>query len=163
MLKLYEYTSQYLEAMEFLQDVELPDDVIQDTIEGLKGELKLKGKNIGSFIRNMDANVAMLKDHEKKTRDKRSAMEKRIAWLKNYLLTNMQSTGITEISCDYFTVKPCKNPAVVWITDEKLITDKYKTELVTFKLDKRAMAVDLKAGIAVPGAELHHGWRLDIK
>jgi len=163
MLKLYEYTDQYLQLMNDLQDTDLPDDVIADTIEGLKGEIKLKGKDLGSFILNMDANVAMLKELEAKTKNKRLAMEKRNAWLKSYMLTNMQATEITEISCDYFTIKPCKNPPAVWFTNEDLIPGKYKTKVTTIKINKTAIAKDLKSGVPVMGAELHQGWRLDIK
>lgn len=162
-MKLYEYTEQFLIAENELSDMDLPDDVIQDTLDGLRGDIQVKGKNIGAFIKNIEADIDMLKAHEKQVKDKRLRMEKRITWMKNYLLTNMQRVEITEISCPLYTIKPRKNPPAVWLTNESAISDKYKIEVKTIKIDKNSIAKDLKAGKTVTGAELHYGWRLDIK
>jgi len=163
MLKLYEYTDQYRELMDDLQDIDLTDRYIADTIEGLRGEIKLKGQNIGSFICNMDANVTLLKEHESKIKVKRLAMQKRIDWLKNYLLTNMQSAGINEISCSLFTIKPCKNPPSVLIDNEDQVPDKYKSEITTVRIDKKLIAIDLKDGHDISGVHSHQGFSLNIK
>ncbi len=163
MLKLYEYTDQYLQAMNELHDLDLPDDVVTDTLNSLKGDLEIKSKNIASYIQNMDASAGMLKKHEQEIKIKRLAMEKRNDWLKNYLLQNMQATGITEIACDYFTIKQRKNPPAVWIVNEAIIPDKYKTEITVTKIDKKAISEDLKNDLSVDGAELHQGVRLSIK
>jgi len=163
MLKLYEYTDQYLEVMNTLQDFDVGNDAISDTLEALKGEIEIKGKNIAFYIQNMNASVDALKKHEKDIKDKRIRFEKRNEWLKNYLLRGMQDVGITEIECDYFTIKQHKNPDSVWIFDENLVPDKYKKTIEVIKIDKVAMAKDLKEGETIDGAKLHHGWRLAIK
>jgi len=162
-MRLYEYTEQYLTAMNDLSDMDLSDEVISDTLEGLRGDIQVKGKNIGAYIRNMEADIEMLKAHEKQVKDKRLVMEKRISWMKSYLLNNMQASGITEISCPLYTIKPRQNPPAIQILDESKIPDEYKSEIIVIKVDKKSISEDLKAGKIILGAALTRGWRLDIK
>lgn len=148
--------------MEF-EDTELPDDVIQDTLEALEGELVDKGKNVAAFIKNMEADVQAIKEAAKAMRDRATVLERRSNYLKLLLLNTMRQHEINEISCPWFVIKPKKNPPAVTITDADAISKKYLKEVVDYKIDKKLIAADLKLGASVIGAEFTQGWRLDIK
>ncbi len=100
-----------------------------------------------------------LKQAEASIKARRVLIEKRIAWMKDYLLKNMQATGITKITCPYFDISTRKNPASVLIKDEALIPAKYKTTEFITKVDKKAIKDD--GGCA--GVEIVQGESLRIK
>ncbi len=162
-MKLYEIANQYQQALATFDDLDLPDDVIADTLEGLKGELQEKGKNVAAYIRNIEADVKAIRDAESAMRDRRVTLQRRVDWLKVLLLSSMQKSEITEISCPWFVIKPRKNPPAVNITNDKVLSKKYIKEVITLKIDKKLIAEDIKRGAVVSGAELTQGWRLDIK
>lgn len=162
-MQLYKIANQYQQALATLDDMDLPDEVIADTLEGLKGELQEKGKNVAAFIKNIEADVKAIKEAEQTMRDRRSTLQRRADWLKLLLLNSMQNSEITEISCPWFVIKPKKNPPSVNITNSDVISKKYKTEVISYKIDKKLIAADLKKGAVVNGAEMIQGWRLDIK
>ena len=162
-MNLYEYTEQYRRALIALHDMDLDDDVINDTLQGLQGDIEKKGKNIAMFIRNIEADVKAIKEAEKMMGKRRNALETRIKWTKNYLLTNMQIAGISTISCPYFAVTLKKNPPSVTIVEESAIPEKYTTILEMKHIDKKAIADDLKKGNVVEGAALTQELRVDIR
>ena len=75
----------------------------------------------------------------------------------------MEMVGNSEIVTDLYTVKLRRNPPRVEITDELVIHKEYKREVVEYKLDKKAIAEALKAGVPVDGARLVQTNRLEVK
>lgn len=75
----------------------------------------------------------------------------------------MEMAGNTEIVTDLYTVKLRRNPPKVEITDELVIHKEYKREVIDYKLDKKAIAEALKAGVVVDGARLIQTNRLEVK
>jgi len=162
-MELYKISNQYQEALAKLSDFDLPDEVVADTLEGLKGELVDKGKNVAAYIRNLEADVYCIKEAAKRMVDRSAVIQRRADYLKNILLQTMRDNEITEISCPWFVIKPKKNPPSVNILDANMLSKKYKSEIFTVKIDKKLIASDFKQGAVVAGAELTQGWRLDIK
>lgn len=62
-----------------------------------------------------------------------------------------------------FTIATQMNPPKVKVVDEAIIPGKYIVTETTTKLDKKAMLNDLKAGNAVPGADIERTDRIVIK
>lgn len=75
----------------------------------------------------------------------------------------MEMVGTSEIVTDLYTVKVRRNPPKVEITDELIIHKEYKREVIEYKLDKKAIAEALKAGVVVDGARLIQTNRLEVK
>jgi len=162
-MKLYEYTAQYRTALIDLNDMDLPIEVLNDTMEALQGEISVKGKDVAFYIRNLEADTVAIKSAEDAMKKRRLAIENRIAWTKRYLLYNMQQSDITEISCPYFVIKTKKNPPKVVISDSAKLPDKYIKKTVVETIDKTLIKTDIKDGAIIPGAILSQEWRLDIK
>lgn len=166
-LSLYQISTNYLQALDFLTDPEadLPIEAVNDTLEGLGGELEEKAVNVAKFLRNMEVTAEAMKAAESDIAKRRKALENRVTWLKGYIKQNMEATGISKIECPYFKLSIAKNPAALDLFDEAAIPAEYKrTETVIVEhIDKPAIKAALSSGQNVPGAKLTNGTRLAIK
>ena len=135
------------------------EDAVEEAGEGfrvnvttcldLATDLSLSAEAIESEIERLQ----MLKQ-ERKSRANR---------LQESVKRYMEMVGTSEIVTDLYTVKLRKNPPKVEITDELVIHKEYKREVVEYKLDKKAIAEALKAGVVVDGARLVQTNRLEVK
>jgi hypothetical protein len=166
-LSLYQLSSHYLQALDFLTDPELnlPIEAVNDTLEGLAGELEDKAVNVAKFIRNMEATANAIKKAEVAMAKRRKSLETRVQWLEDYLKSSMEATGITKIECPYFKLSIAKNPAALDLFDDLAIPSEYKhIETVTTEyIDKAAIKTALANGQLIQGARLINGTRLVIK
>lgn len=166
-LSLFQLSGTYIQALDFLTDPELniPMEAVNDTLESLSGELEDKAINVAKFIRNMEATADAIKAAEAEMAKRRKALENRIAWLKGYLKSSMEATGITRIECPYFRLSIAKNPASLDLFDTSAVPDEYRrTEIVTTEhIDKAAIKAALANGQVIQGARLINGTRLVIK
>lgn len=163
---LYELAGEYREAATALANTELDEQTIADTLEGLAGSLEVKATNVAYFVRNLEATAEQIKAAEGQMADRRKAMENRAARIRDYLKTNMEIAGITEISCPHFRLAIRKNPPSVVIDAESQIPADYMTVPVAPPPapDKKLIAQALKDGFAVAGAHLETSrTRLEIK
>ena len=164
-LSLYQLSSTYLEALDDLTDPEmdLPIEAVTDTLEGLSGEMEEKAINVAKFMRNIEATATAIKSAEEEMAKRRKALENRIKWMKSYLKDSMEHTGITKIECPYFKLSIQKNPAAVNIINEDTIPDKFKEQVISWKVDKTAIKKAIQSGKTIPGAKLLNGTRLAIR
>lgn len=164
-LSLYQLSTTYLQALDFLTDpdADVPMQTITDTMEALNGELEDKAVNVAKFIRNMEATAEAIKTAESEMAKRRKALENRVSWLKGYIKQNMESTGVSKIECAYFKLSIAKNPAALDLFDETAIPEEFKrTETVTV-IDKAAIKTAISSGLEVTGARITNGTRLVIK
>ncbi|MBW7657724.1 siphovirus Gp157 family protein [Tepidimonas charontis] len=162
---LYELAADYRQALEKLAELDLPDEVVQDTLEGLKGEIEVKAANVAAFVRNLEATAAAIRQAEESMAARRKALEARAERIRSYLLANLQACGITKIECPWFVVAIRKNPPSAEIVDEALLPERFLVAPPPPppRPDKRAILEALKAGEEVPGARLTQGVRVEIR
>lgn len=164
MQPLYQLAAEYRALADRLHDLDLPDDVIADTLEAEAGDIEVKATNIAKVFRNLEAIAAQIKEAEAAMAARRKAIEKRAASLKQYLHDNMEKAGIQKIECPWFVVSIKKNPAAVVIDDESSIPADYLREIpATFQPDKSLIKQAIADGFEVPGCHLAQGTRLEIK
>jgi hypothetical protein len=165
MTALYQLTHQLRELERLADEGEVPAEVLADTVEGLTGEIEIKAQNIAQFVGNLESSTAAIDQAIAEMKSRRDRIQRHADWLRGYLFTQMQASGISKISCPYFTLSIKKNPPKVVITDP----GKVPCELYVYPPapepypDKKAIAAKLKAGDAVDGAHLEQGERLEIK
>jgi len=165
MTALYELAQEYRAAAEKLADLDLDEQTLADTLEGMSGDLEVKAQNVVMFTRNLEATAAAIKDAEAQMAARRKALENRAAGLRRYVLENMQFAGIQKIECPYFKLSVRDNPASVEIYEPGLIPAQYmrQPEPPPPAPDKAAIKAAIAAGTEVPGAKLTKGTRLEIK
>ena len=164
MSNLFEIATASRALAEKLHDTDLPDEVIEDTLESASGDLVEKLTNIGFVIRNIDAEVSAMKDAEEKISSRRKAKENRIARLKAYALANMLATGKTKIESPYFVMGLRNNPESVVIDAESQIPADYMREIpASYSPDKTLIKKAIQDGYEVPGCHLTRTQSLQIK
>lgn len=164
-LALYQLAEQYLADLRKLEDLDLDEQTMMDTLEGLSGELEVKATNVAMFCRNLEASADAIKQAEAQMAARRKAIENRAARIRDYLKANMERTGITEIASPHLKLAIRKNPPAVHVEALELVPmEFFKPALPPPpSLDKKAVGDALKAGKDVPGCRLEQGTRLDIK
>lgn len=163
MAHLYELAKNHQEAFNTLTDMDLPAEAINDTLEGLSGEVKDKCRSVAMWRENQLLIVKAKKELAKKISAEANSIEDAANKMLDYLDFNMRLCGITEIDCDYFTIKYRNNPPKVEVTDPDLVpTDFIKTK-TTEAISLSEIKKEIQAGRSVPGAEMVQGKTLVIK
>lgn len=165
MTALYVLAQDYRAAAEKLADLDLDEQTIADTLEGLSGDLEVKAVNTAMVARNMQGLAAQIKEAEQAMAARRKALEGRAERLTAYLLANMQHAGISKIESPHFCLAIKNNPAAVVINEPGLIPAEFmrQPEPPPPSPDKTAIKEAIKAGKEVPGAHLAQGVRLEIR
>jgi hypothetical protein len=165
MTALYEIVAQYREAAAKLEDMDLDEQTLADTLESLSGDLEVKATNTAMLVRNIEASAAAIKDAEAQMKARRTALENRAARIRDYLLANMMVAGVQKIECPYFKLAVRENPPAVDIYEPGLIPAQFMVtpEPPPPAPDKKAIAAAMKAGQEVAGCKLTRGTRLEIK
>lgn len=109
MSKLYELAEQYKALEEMLYDGEVEEQLIWDSLEGIDAEIEEKADNYAKIIKNMNADVEMLKKEEERLYCRRKALENRSKGLKDRLEENMRFMGKTKFKTALFSFNIQKN------------------------------------------------------
>jgi hypothetical protein len=165
MTSLYTVASEYRSQLAALSDLDMPPEVVFDTVESIQGDLTDKLRAVIAYSLELDILAAGASDAAKRMQDRAKTLTTRVEWLRSYALKAMQDTGIGEVSTDEFGAKIAKKPASVNVSDTSLLPPAFwrQAEPPAPAPDKTAIAAALKAGALVPGAELVQGFRLAIR
>lgn len=166
-MSLYAITAKYQQAFYALADSDLPDECIDDTLEGMEGELVEKCQNVLAYALNLEAEAKALKEIEANVARRRKAKESQAEHMRKYLMENMAKSGITEIRAldNSFIAKLYigRDESVV-IDDESVIPMDYKREIpVSYQPEKTLIKKAIKDGFDVPGAHIVRKDQLKIK
>jgi hypothetical protein len=165
MVALYQLTHQLRELERLADEGEVPEEVLRDTLEGLTGEIQVKAENVAAYLRNVESSAEAIDDAIKQMQARKSRLESHANYLRRYLHTNMEASGITKISCPWFTVAIKQNPPRIIVDDPALIP----ADLMVHPPapapypDKAAIKERLKDGQDVAGVHIERGTRLEIK
>ena len=165
MTSLYDIAAEYRQTADKLADLDLDEQTIADTLEGLSGALEVKAQNVVMFARNLEATATAIKEAETAMAARRKAIEHRAAGLRRYALSAMQVAGVQSIECPYFKLSVRKNPPAVEVFDAAQIPAQFMRtpEPPPPAPDKKAITEAIKAGQEVPGARLVSGERLEVR
>jgi hypothetical protein len=163
-MNLYEIAVQYREDAHRLADLDLPAEVVTDTLDAMAGELEVKAQNVVMYARNLEATAAAIKEAEEQMAKRRKAIENRAKHLLEYVQGCMETAGVQKIECPYFRLSIARKPQAVDVFEPGLLPAEYmrQPETPPPAPDKAAIAQALKEGKDVPGARLLQGTRLAI-
>ena len=163
-LTLHELAADFRATADLLADMDLPAEVVSDTLESIALPLEQKAERVAMFARNLEATAEQIKQAEAAMNARRKAMETRAVHLRAYLLDNMQRAGIPKIECLHFRIAVRDNPESVVIDDEDAIPIDYKREVPAhYAPNKAAMKAAMNDGFVIPGAHLARTQRIEIK
>ena len=157
---LYELTSNYLQALDYLTDPEneIDKETALDTIESLDGTIDDKMLNVGRFITSMEAQASAIEAIEKRQKARRQALSNKAAWLRDYLNTAMTATGKDKVSANDIIIKLAKLPISVQVDDESEIPEEF------WRIERSIDKVLIKAAGGCAGVRIESaGFRVAIK
>jgi hypothetical protein len=164
MTALYLLASEYRAAAEQLADLDLPPEVVRDTLEGMSGELEVKAQAVGHMVRSIESSAAAMKQWAQDATERAKSAQARADSLREYLSTNLQACGIQKVEGPGISLSFRKSSAVV-IDEPGLVPAEYmrQPEPPPPSPDKKALGDALKAGEVVPGAHLETRLNLQLK
>lgn len=136
-------------------------EVFESALQELNLLKEDKIENVVKYIRNIEGDIAALKEEINRFAERKRTLENKQSSLKNYLKNFMEMENKKLFKVGNFEIRTRKTAASVNILDEALIEDSFKK--VTFTVDKTAIKEAIKEGIEVKGAELKTGSTVIIK
>ena len=164
-LSLFALADEYKAIADQLAEMDADEQTLTDTLEGEAFPVEQKAKAIAAVIGNLDAEATAYSEHAKKVAAYGKARAARADWLRSYLKTAMQRTGIKEIKADSFVIKLRDNPGSVNIFEPGLIPEKYMRvpDAPPPEPNKKEISDAIRLGIDVPGAKMIKTQRVEIK
>lgn len=162
---LYTLVDDYLLAYQKMQDADLPEEVIRDTLEGLQYPIEEKTTAIASMVRNMESFADQIDTAVDQMKARSTSARNRAERIKAYAKESMERAGISKIECPYFRVAIRKNPPKVLIDESAVIPAKYLTTPPPPepKPNRTALKQAIEAGEAIEGVSVVQDTRLEIK
>ncbi|MGB1304037.1 siphovirus Gp157 family protein [Pseudoalteromonas marina] len=155
MTALYKISEQYNTALQSMIEMDMDEQTINDTMEGLGGELEVKARNVAAHYLNLESDAKQIKDAISNMQARLKQVQSQTDFYKNYLRENMERTGISKIECPEFKITLRKPPQAVEVNDN--LDPAYIVTKTTQSPDKNRIKADLKAGIEIIGASLIDG------
>ena len=161
MSTLYELTGEYLELLNIAQE-EDDQEIINDTLEAIGGEIEDKADGYAVVIKELEANSDKLDKEIKRLQERKKTISNNIGRIKFNLENAMKITGKVKFKTLRFSFGIQKNPASVMVKDEKAVPDKFWKPQEPV-LDKKGLIAFIKENGNTAYAELTQTESLRIR
>lgn len=169
-MTLYEMGQQYIDFCNSVENGEIPEEAIPDTLEALKGEFELKADNLAVFVKSLEYDASNLEQEAKTLLERAKSKKGKAQSLRQYLFLQMQDAGLDRIDTSRNLLSIRKNPPKVTVEREKEFIQwaqqNGRNDLLKFaepSVNKKEIANQLKLGNELPGCAFAQVFRLDIK
>ena len=158
-MKLYEITENMKSVQLLVDNDELTQDMIADTMEALDLEFKDKAEAVMKVRQGLIAEANAVEVEAERLRRLQNSMQAKAEYLKEYVRINMEAIGSDKLDLDVFKLalrKPIKKLGEI---DESKVPSEFFTVVPeTRKIDKRSLLAVAKE-IGIEGVELIDGTR----
>jgi hypothetical protein len=163
-MTLYELADDYAALIEAIENDELPEEAIADTLEAVAGEFEDKAESVAVVIKSIKAEADSIKAEEDVLKARREAKENKAKYLSGYLATNMERLNIKKIDKPRAVLSFRKSTALV-VDDEQGFIKRHADlcRVESYKIPRKAVTDMLKAGKTVAGARLEERQNLQVK
>ena len=153
MNSLYDIRCKFVDLM---NNDELTEEQVNELGKELAIELQNKSTNIIAYIVNTESMFERMKAEEKRLSDMRKYGETKLAKFKEYVKENMEALQISKLQTELGTLSVAKNPISVEVVSEDKVPVDFKQEVVSIKIDKKAIAQHFKDTGEVPDGCIIH-------
>lgn len=167
-MKLYEIANDYLALVEAIENEEIPEEAIADTLEAITAEFEDKADNIACLMKSLNAEALAIREEEKKLAKRRQQKERVAERLKEYLSDTLQRAGIASVETTRNKITFRKSEPLD-INDEvffKWATDNGRFDLLSYSAptaNKTEIKKAIKNGTVIEGAEIRTVQNIQIK
>ena len=146
-MKLYEITEEYRAALDDLIDQDLPQQVIDDTLNAMQGELYTKAKAVAAAVLNMEAEAKAADEHAKRLATRAKRLQNKAGSLRSYLLQQLQAADIDKLPDPILPLAVRKNPPALKLLDEDAVPTEWRADPKPPPPDKARIKKALQDGI----------------
>jgi len=143
--------------------IEPEETIVLKQLDELAKQETEKIDNIAYAFKHADAEIAFLKDEEKRIADRRRAIENNNERFREYIKNTFIFHGIEKIKGKVHTLSLRKSQRVIIDCEPEELPTGYVTEKITYQPDKRLLGEHLKAGSKIQGAHIEENITLNIK
>lgn len=108
-MNLYDLTADWESVYQMLDDPDIPEDAIMDSLEGIEMIMEDKADSIAKILKAMDGDIGATDAEIKRLQARNASLKNRAAWLKKSLEDMMRTTGKTKFKTALFSFGIQKN------------------------------------------------------
>lgn len=152
---LYAIVARYQDDLAKLQDLDLPPEVVADTIEGMQGEIEEKLRAVVAYAIDLEKAAEARATEAARMKDSASRFAARADALRTYALGALQASGLRlPLIAPEFTLNVAKVPPSVEVADASALPDAMVKTTVTIEFvgripDTWAVSAQAPAGAAI--------------
>lgn len=162
-MTLYELTGEWQQVLSMMEDPDVPEEAVRDTLEGLSGEIEEKADGYAKVMRQLQAEAEAIEKEEERLNDRRDHLMSRIVSMKSALMEAMRTTGKTKFKTALFSFGIRKAGMKKLVIDhEEAVPDKYWKQPPKV-IDTKMLKADLASGDMVGVAHLEQSEYLSIR
>lgn len=168
-MKLYELSKDYENLILAIENGDIPEEALQDTLESIEVLLDEKADNIACWIKQLTAEAEAIKAEEDKLKARRTAKLNRAERLTEYLAECLTNAGRNKIETARNVISFRKTPPKVVFDNEGKFIEwamnnadsllKYSKPTV----DRTAVKVALENGAEIEGVRIESSANIQIK
>lgn len=165
-MKLYELTNDYLALMQAIDNDEIPEEAIADTLEAITASIEDKADNIACILKNLDADIVAIKAEETRLAERRKAKERLYERIKQYLSEELQRAGVDAVETPRNRITFRRSESVEVADSFVEWAMENRDDLLTYAeptANKTAIKKALKDGAEIVGAELRVKNNIQLK
>lgn len=165
-MKLYEIANDYLTLVQAVEDEEIPEEAIHDTLESIEGEIEEKADNIACLLKELDADCAAIRAEELKLAARRKTKERLYERIKQYLSEELLRIGMAKVETARNKITFRRSESVDVTSDFLAWAADNRADLLTYAeptANKTVIKKALKEGAEIPGATLVTKSNIQIK
>jgi len=150
---LYELTGDYKQLLDMMEDPDISEDAILNTLEFVDGEIEDKLDGYGKVIRSIELNAENKRKEAERLAERYKAEENKVKLLKKRIEDAMLVMGRPKIKTLLFSYNIQNNAPSLDIATEQFIPEGYYIKQEP-KLDKRSLLEAVKNGLVVEGVSI---------
>ena len=121
-MSLYELTADMLKIMSMMDDPDLDQQTLKDTMEGIDGAYEDKFDSYAAVIRRLNGEIKILEEEKNRIEARKTSFENNVKKMKKIMLESMNATGKTKFKTAKNSFWTQKNKASV-VIDAKTVWD----------------------------------------
>lgn len=109
MANIYELTNDWQNVYQMIDNEDIPEDVIVDTLDAIEGDIECKADGYAMLMKNVQSDIDGLDNEIKRLQQRKKVMENNILRMKNNLYNTMKTIGKTKFKTELFSFNIQKN------------------------------------------------------
>lgn len=108
-MTLYELTGEMIDLLNMIEDGDVDEDILLDTMESVEGDINAKMEGYAKVIKNVEASAAAVKAEADRLNERRKVLENNVKRMKKAMLQTMKALNLKKAGGDIFTISVQKN------------------------------------------------------